>query len=220
MSSPENAFLVVEKGTPYTNRAAFKVSKNGFVIGRAWELGQPDLPFSSSYISREHAVIVYRDDSYLIIDKSRHGVRINGQPIKKETSYKLKHGDRINLSGNEAILTFYIGVYPSETLILPEQRGKEIMLDEAKREVVIEGDRIELSGHLYILFYLLYQKRGCAISRKELKKGVWPERTLNDGGEPLVGDEELVALVKRLREKLKEYHDLVDNKRGYGYLLK
>jgi two-component system response regulator QseB len=215
----KRAFLVVEKGSPYCRRESFMINKERYSIGRAWEGHQPDLAFTSAYISRSHAEITFENDCYLLRDISKHGTAVNGVFLSRSEPYLLKHGDTIGLAGNEAILNFFMGTYPAETLPWPNEMEKDVILDEAKREVFINGELIDLTGNLYVLFVLLYKNRGHVVHHRIIKETVWPERILEKGN-PLVRDEEVTVLIRRLRDKLGKHAELVCNKWGYGYFLK
>jgi len=216
MAKTKKVFLIIEKGTPYNSHEVFPISKTPFWIGRAGGERQPELCFESPYISRSHAEIRFQDGIYYMIDHSKGGIAVNGIALEKGRVYPLRSGERICLSGDEAVLIFGIGETPSETLTHDETN---IYLDPEKREVWIDGRKLELTGNLYTLFHLLYQNRGKAVSALEIKLTVWPERQL-DQGVPLVGDEEVAVLVKRLREKITQGEEWICNKRGYGYMLK
>jgi DNA-binding winged helix-turn-helix (wHTH) protein len=219
MSVHNKAFLIVEKGIPYYRREVFEVSDKRFIIGRATEFSHPDLSFTSGYISRNHAEIEYIGGSFFICDNSRHGSKVNGICLDKSVPYQLKQDDQIELAGNEASIRFSLKPPSDETIKEPKPEEVEIIFDEPKREIYVGGEQIELSGNLYTLFQLLFQNRRSVVSNVTLKKTVWPERQY-DNDVPLVGDEEVVVLVKRLREKLGKYGNLIRNKRGYGYTLK
>jgi pSer/pThr/pTyr-binding forkhead associated (FHA) protein len=142
MPKLKNAFLIVEKGAPFYRREVFVISENRFTIGRETEYSHPDLSFTSSYISRKHAEIERRNDSYYLSDHSKHGTKVNGICIDKLHSYQLKQDDRIELAGNEATIQFSLKIPAGETLPKPKQEEIEILLDDQKREVFIRGELI------------------------------------------------------------------------------
>ena len=156
---------------------------------------------------------------FSLTDYSRHGTIVNGAVLQKGEAYQLKHGDLIGLAGNEVVLSFYLETCPEETLPLLSQGETSVVLDEAKREVFLADEQIELTGNLYTLFRLLYQNRNRVVDNLMIKQTVWPERR-QDGDIPLVGEEEVAMLIRRLRQKLGDHADLICNKRGYGYLLR
>jgi hypothetical protein len=188
---PGRAFLLVTKGSPHGQRESFSISKERYSIGRVWEAHRPDLAFASAYISRNHAEITMVNDGYVITDHSKHGTAVNGMLLNKNEPYPLNHGDTIDLAGSEVVLSFFIETCPDETLPWPHQKETDIVLDEAKREVLIAGRPIELTGNLYALFRLLYRNRGSAVDSLTIKRTVWPERC-QEAGSPLVGDEEVI----------------------------
>ncbi len=75
------------KGMEYT------VEKNYTVIGR--DKKAEIRPPADSHISRQHAVIVYNDGSYILKDlDSTNGTLINGALIKQAS---LRHGDKFRV---------------------------------------------------------------------------------------------------------------------------
>ena len=72
-----------------------------FTIGRQ---ADRHLSFTSSHVSREHAVIHFDEEGYLIQDQgSRHGTLVNG--IRTDIA-RLKPGDRIELGTSNIVLLF------------------------------------------------------------------------------------------------------------------
>ena len=69
-----------------------------FTIGRH---ADRHLSFTSSHVSREHAVIHFDEEGYLIQDQgSRHGTLVNG--IRTDMA-RLKPGDRIELGASSVV---------------------------------------------------------------------------------------------------------------------
>lgn len=72
------------------------LSKPVFSIGRKAE---NDLQLLSDSVSRQHAEIVYQDDSYYIVDVgSKRGTYVNDQRVQR---CELQHLDRIRIGGDE-----------------------------------------------------------------------------------------------------------------------
>jgi serine phosphatase RsbU (regulator of sigma subunit) len=68
-----------------------------FHIGRR---NDQDLVISDSCVSREHASIVYEDNSYFVFDRaSKHGTYVNGERVERQ---RLKPDDRIAFGALEA----------------------------------------------------------------------------------------------------------------------
>src|SRR5262245_47724327 len=72
------------------------LGKAVFTIGRKAE---NDLQLLSDSVSRQHAEIIYEDDSYYLVDiGSKRGTFVNGQQIER---YSLQHLDRIRIGGDD-----------------------------------------------------------------------------------------------------------------------
>ncbi|HKZ79001.1 MAG TPA: SpoIIE family protein phosphatase [Pyrinomonadaceae bacterium] len=77
------------------------VKKRVFTIGRSLE---NDLHLLSNSVSRDHAAIVYDNDTYYLVDKgSKSGLFINGQRV---TRCELHHQDKIGVGGHEGQVEF------------------------------------------------------------------------------------------------------------------
>ena len=94
-----------------------------------------------------------------------------------------------------------------------ETRLKEfdgLTIDHNARQVVIEGDAIELSPKEYELLAYLAENYGKALSREQILDKVW--------GYDYYGDLRTVDThINRLRIKLDSKSDYVHTVRGYGY---
>jgi pSer/pThr/pTyr-binding forkhead associated (FHA) protein len=220
VQNQSSAFLLVEKGAPYDRGKTFRLSISKTTIGRVCEDCHPDISFTSPYISRDHLQIKFEKGCYYAVDQvSKHGTKINGSRICQTKPYELKDGDCIRLAENEAVLVFS-SVSNPETLNFPEKTAPiEVTLDTERREFHIDGHSVKLTGNLYALFEVLFQHKGCVVSHVKIKQAVWSERERDEKGQPLVEDDEVTTLIRRLREKLGPYEQLICNIRGYGYLL-
>ena len=160
---------------------------------------------------------------------SRHGTWINGQQLASGQLCEIKDRDRISLARDEVVLIFSTAApTASETWDYLEsqpeppsapKRGSPIILDQERREVLLDGQPLHLIGKLYDLLCLLNQNQGRAVSAYDIKKTVWPERELGADGMPLVTNEEVTTLVYRLRKRLEPHSELVRTVPSYGYML-
>jgi DNA-binding winged helix-turn-helix (wHTH) protein len=94
-----------------------------------------------------------------------------------------------------------------------------VILDQERREVIVDGQPMTLSGKLYELLEMLYENQGQAVSTHDIKKAVWQERGLGVDGMPLVTNDEVTTLIYRLRKRLGPHGDLIRTVPGYGYML-
>jgi hypothetical protein len=219
MQQPPDAFLIVERGEPYQPGEALPLVGDRVWLGRASEGWEPDIAFDSPFISRWHATIECKEGVYFLTDnpENRHGTSLNGKRLAPGEPRELQDRDRISLARDAAVLIFATASpIGSETWDYP---GSLLILDPERREVMLDGRPLALSGKLYDLLHLLYENRGQAVRARDIKKAVWNERALGADGMPLVTNEEVSTLVYRLRKRLGPYGSLVCTIKGYGYML-
>lgn len=221
----QGVYLIVEKGNPHPFHEVIPLTKTEVLLGRSWQGYDPDITFSSMYISRKHAVITKDNNEFYIADlTSMHGTEVNGNLIGQKP-YPLKDGDTITLAKGEAVLSFNNTLEQdlgktSEFRLPPltaEPTG--LTLHPDRREVLVDGEPIYLSGKDIDLFILLYQKANQAVSYDEIKLKIWPERLTESVEIPDVGRDEVNALVYRLRKKLGKYGERVVTVPRFGYML-
>ena len=92
---------------------------------------------------------------------------------------------------------------------------KEFILNVSKSMIEAENKQIELTKNESKILYYLVQKRGQIVSREEIMSYLWDS-------ESCIDDNTLTVNMKRLRNKLQEIGkaDMIETKRGQGYLLK
>lgn len=73
---------------------------------------------------------------------------------------------------------------------------------------------IEVSKNEAKILYFLLKNKGCIIAREEIMDFLW-------GSDEFVDDNTLTVNINRLRKKLEEigYEDVIETKRGQGYLI-
>jgi pSer/pThr/pTyr-binding forkhead associated (FHA) protein len=222
----ETAFLVVESGAPYKSGHQIPLSRSENHLGRPTEADIPDIAFDNGTISRKHATISFRNSGFFLCDlpSSRHGVRLNGQLLEKNTPYPLKNNDRISLSNGAVILRFCDREDLGKTQELPnditdraspDSTGEKLVVDANRREVLLEGRELtpRITGYQFELLVLLYQKRGQAVSHREIVEWVWRDLANRDTIMP----QNVATLIHRLRECLGEYGKLIVNIQAFGY---
>ncbi len=225
----QGVFLVIEKGEPYENNKTIGFTKNELILGRQWFNNEPDIAFSSPYISRRHAVINHENNEYIITDlMSKSGTQVNGFTLSREP-YVLRDGDRISLAREEAVLLFtnmyekdlgHTLDYSNLFTLQADKPSVGLAINLERREVMIDGVPLYLSTKDIDLLMLLYEKVNQAVSYDEIKIHIWPERMLNDTNTiPDVGRDEINALVYRLRKRLGKHGERIITIPRYGYML-
>jgi DNA-binding response OmpR family regulator len=191
----------------------WRLEKDECLIGRETPA---DLVIPLPRISRRHARIVRDASGYTLRDlESRNGTFVNGEAIG-DAATLLKDGDQIVLGG-AVELHFHA---PRATAQGPRiGRLKGVWLDEAARDVWVDGQRVDppLSAAQLALLTLLYRSVGQVIPRAQVIAAVWPDS--NPAG---VGEEAVDGMIKRLRARLRsaqpdrEYLEVL---RGHGLRL-
>jgi len=78
----------------------YKVSKNGFIIGRSPEVS--DMVIDEKSIGRVQAEIIFRNGDYYAVDKnSVNGTHLNGKKLEGGVEYHLRDGDLIMFANLE-----------------------------------------------------------------------------------------------------------------------
>ena len=91
---------------------------------------------------------------------------------------------------------------------------KDFILNMSKSTIEKDGKEIELTKNEFKIIYYLVQKRGQIVSREDIINYLWDS-------ESFIDDNTLTVNIKRLRLKLEEINleDLIETKRGQGYIL-
>ncbi|MGC4379294.1 FHA domain-containing protein [Fictibacillus sp. Mic-4] len=219
-------FLRVDKGEPYKNGELIELANGPTIIGRSGSTSEADLPFSSPYISRKHASINVQAGQITLTDlKSKHGTLLNGQVLEQNRPYPLNHNDKIMLAKGIVLLHFVDSSELERTMeftnpfALPKLKPSGLIIDIEKRQIILDGNRVFLSGKHTDLLFLLYEHRNQAVSYDQIKINIWPERLITGCSTPDVGKDEINALVYRLRKKLGKYGEHIISIPRYGYML-
>lgn len=91
-------------------------------------------------------------------------------------------------------------------------RCGNVCLDEQKKYVYLNEEKLDLSAGEYRLLHILLSHKNCTLTRKQLLEKLWDEN------EQFVNDNTLTVTMKRLREKL-GHPDFIKTIRGIGYLI-
>ena len=90
--------------------------------------------------------------------------------------------------------------------------GETLVINPEKYEVLVEGEKAELTTTEFKILQLLSSKTGWVFSRDQILDYLW-------GDEKAVLDRTVDVHVKNLREKLGMAKDYIKNVRGIGYKL-
>lgn len=168
---------------------------DGASIGR---LTNQDVTFDVPAMSRAHAVISVRSGSWLLQDLgSKNGTFVNGLTVNDEP-VTLADGDTVVFAGAVTVL-FHD---PAVTPIAPRiGRLSGVWIDKTTDAVWVDATRIEppLSARQLLLLRLLDDNVGEVVTRSQIVSSVWADAAASG-----VSDEAVTALVKRLRNRLRE----------------
>jgi two-component system, OmpR family, response regulator QseB len=218
-------YLIIERGTPFNEGTIISITNPILILGRKGENWNPDLTFDNAFVSRKHAALYSKNGNFFIKDlDSKHGTFLNNQPLIANKKVPLKHQDKISFAHNQVVLT-YITQRLDETMdIKPflseiEKRSSaSYQLNPIKQELAIDNRVYFFSEKEYKCIEFLIQNRGQFVSKEEIKERVWPERAYSAGLSPDVSQEELNALIYRIRKKAQDNLS-IENIRGKGYVL-
>jgi DNA-binding winged helix-turn-helix (wHTH) protein len=226
-------YIRIESGDPYESGSLMPLKPEGetLSLGRSSHTKETDISLISPYVSRLHAEVFLQDGNPFIRDlDSKHGTELNNQNIEPHLPHQLQSGDVIGLAKGVVLITF-INTNADQTDLTmeftsPLQKSESEMMKEGlqiipeRRQITVDGDPLFLSGKHTDLLILLYRNKNRAISNDEIKIHIWPERMVRGTQElPDVGNDEINALVYRLRKKLGAYGDNIVTVPRYGYML-
>lgn len=224
--------IVIEHGEPYEKGTEIILSPGAVVLGRPWKDNQPDIPFISPHISKKHAELTIRNGVVNLVDlTSKHGTQINGTEIQPETQYVLKNHDWISLARGKVqfqLLIHFESINENTVdLNTDDLNGMAVSyntnpmaIDPRKREVFINGQKINFFGKEIELLLVLYENVNRATSVDEIKLRVWPERPVDPVHNiPDVGADEINSLVYRLRKRLSNHSNCIVTVPRFGYRL-
>lgn len=89
---------------------------------------------------------------------------------------------------------------------------RQVRLNLSKKSVVCAGKVVELTGKEYRILELLMLNRGAILSREQIGESIW---NFSDETSSNVID----VLIKNIRKKLGEHGDIIETKRGLGYVV-
>ncbi|KZE67843.1 hypothetical protein AWM68_18955 [Fictibacillus phosphorivorans] len=228
----DSLYIRIEAGDPYDTGSLIPLKPAGetLTFGRSSQTNDTDVSFISPYVSRLHAEIFLQDGVSFIKDlDSKHGTALNNNLLEPNMPKQLHPGDVISLAKGVILLT-YLNTQTDETELTMEftspiqptetQITNGLHIIPERRQISIDGEPLFLSGKHTDLLVFLYRKKNQAVSSDEIKIHIWPERMVPGSNEiPDVGNDEINALVYRLRKKLGPYGDSIVTVPRYGYML-
>ena len=218
MAASPDANLVAEKGLP--NAGPIPMGQGVSVFGKSPTV---DVNVNSPYISRRHFQIRCQDDVFFITDlDSTNGTFLNGERLTSQQERRLRDQDLIGMAGDQVVFRFLdpvktITIDSSSLIPAVPRANAELVVDSGSRDVTVRGEKLTppLSKKEFDVLELLYLGRGNAVSRDEIAKAGWPERSEAD-----VTPEEIDQYISRLRRRIEEdpsQPKLIVTLRGHGY---
>lgn len=180
-------------------------------IGRTPE---SDITLEAREVSRRHARIERRGIQYVLIDEgSKNRTYVNGRPITEP--YVLTDGDEVGIAMRFKLL--FVDAESTAPLPPSPTARRGVVVDEATKRILVNGIELTpaLSAPQYNLLALLYSRANTVCPREDVIRAVWSDAA---GG---VTEQALDALVRRLRDRLKEVdpHEYIVTVRGHGLML-
>jgi len=225
------AFIIVKKGDAEDIGKIFTLSKASMVIGRHTPKYKPDIELNDEAVSRRHVEIVEKDGRYQLRDLgSTNGTMLDDDRILPGKLYDLKHNCKIGLGVAAGPAHILLVFKESESTNLLARRGVEtagqlaatdvswLEVDEAKKEIRVDGEPVKLSRKEYELLVFLYGNAGVVCLRDEIIKAVWADS--QDWA--AISDATLDQLVHRLREKVEPdpaNPSRIVSRKAFGYML-
>jgi hypothetical protein len=98
----------------------------------------------------------------------------------------------------------------SKLVAMELQVEDDSILDVTERQLILDGQRVDLTKLEFEVISYLYQRRGTVVERADLLRDVW-------GYETPGGSNVIEANVRSLRRKLGDRADSIETVRGLGY---
>jgi len=225
------AFIIVKKGDAEDIGKIFALNKASTVIGRRTPKYKPDIELNDEAVSRRHMEIVEKDGRYQLRDLgSTNGTVLDDDRILPGKLFDLKHNSKIGLGAAAGPAHILLIFKESESTNLLGRRGVELAgqvvatevswleIDEARKEVRVDGEPVKLSRKEYELLIFLYQNAGAVCLRDDIIKAVWAESQ----DTAAISDATLDQLVHRLREKIEPEPanpTRIVSRKAFGYML-
>lgn len=153
-----------------------------------------DIIIDSIHVSRAHAELVRKSDSWEIRDlKSLNGLEVGGKVVER---WRLRDGDRIKIGD----ATIYVGPAPDDsTIIIKREPASNVLQLDTKYHCLRVGGKQygkNLADLEYKLLKVLWDENGQPVPRKRIEEAVWGANAYDDNA--------LHQLVRRTREKIND----------------
>jgi len=222
------ALLIVKKGDPEDLGKTFNLNGPVIIVGRSTSQNKPDIELNDEVISRRHLEILLKDGKYWLKELgSTNGTMLNDDRIIAGQLYELKHNSRIGLGLDEIsariILIFKESedtniIRKKEIAVDLDRKVAWLKIDEAKKEVQVDGEPKRLSRKEYELLLFLYRNAGNVCSRDDIIEAVWTDCKDSSA----ISNATIDQLVHRLREKVEPEPanpSRIVSKKTFGYVL-
>jgi len=222
------AFLLVKKGDADEVGKIFSLDKPVTIIGRTTSQNKPDIELNNEVVSRRHLEIIHDTEGFKLRDiGSTNGTLLNDDRIIEGEVYNLKHNSTIGLGVDGTTSRIVLLFKESEaTNVIASTAMNDgaaspvswLVIDDKKREVIIDGKRKSLSRKEYDLLCFLYRNAGTVCSRDTIFESVWTDS--KDPG--AISEATLDQLFHRLREKVEPDPSRparIISKKAFGYML-
>jgi len=225
------AFIIVKKGDADDIGKIFTLRQSATVVGRRTPQYKPDIELNDEAVSRRHVEILEKEGRYQIRDLgSTNGTVLNADRIIAGRLYDLKHNCKIGLGVAAGPAHSLLIFKETESTSLLGGRGAGagqkavstdvswLKIDEARKEVHVDGKAVKLSRKEYELLSYLYANAGVGCLRDDIIKFVWAESQ----DPAAISDATLDQLVHRLREKIEpdtSNPSRIISRKAFGYML-
>lgn len=208
MPVKETPMLILRTGQVNTEWA---LDKPLVTIGRTPE---SDIVLEAREVSRRHARIERQGLRFVLVDEgSKNRTYVNGAAISEP--YTLSDGDEISIAMRFKLL--FIDAESTAPLPPSPTHRPGLVIDLATKRVFVNGLELNppLSAPQYALLTYLYERTGVVCAREDVVRTVWSDAAVG------VSEQAVDALVRRLRDRLKEVdnHEYIVTVRGHGLML-
>jgi two-component system, NtrC family, response regulator HydG len=109
----------------------YRLASSRTSIGRA---DSCDVAIPGDAVSRTHCFVVQRENGFEVVDRSRHGITVDGTPIKRA---RLVDGTEIGIGGYRVLLKMESDCAGPTAEAIPD-RGYEVVVDAGNESLVVE----------------------------------------------------------------------------------